>query len=60
MSQSYADSYRASLQQPDEFWAEQAKLIDWDRPWERVLDDSSAPMYRWFTGGRLNTWPSGR
>ena len=29
--------------------------IDWAEPWERVLDDSRAPFYRWFAGGRLNT-----
>ena len=40
---------------PQEFWAEAAAGIDWYKPWDRVLDDSSAPFYRWFSGGRLNT-----
>jgi propionyl-CoA synthetase len=43
------------LEQPEEFWAEAASEIDWIAPWERVLDDSRAPLYRWFAGGRLNT-----
>ena len=47
--------YRHSLDQPEEFWAQAAAEIDWVQPWERVLDDSRAPFYRWFAGGRLNT-----
>jgi propionyl-CoA synthetase len=51
----FDDAYRRSLEQPEEFWAEAAAAIDWVEPWTRVLDDSAAPMYRWFRGGRLNT-----
>ena len=51
----YQEIYRRSLEDPDGFWAEAATAIDWDEPWERVLDDSQAPFYRWFSGGRLNT-----
>jgi propionyl-CoA synthetase len=47
--------YRRSLDDPEGFWAEAAAEIDWDEPWERVLDDARAPFYRWFAGGRLNT-----
>ena len=47
--------YRRSLEQPEEFWAQAAAEIDWVQPWERVIDDSRAPLYRWFAGGRLNT-----
>jgi propionyl-CoA synthetase len=43
------------LEDPEGFWAEAAAEIDWVDPWDRVLDDSRAPFYRWFTGGRLNT-----
>jgi propionyl-CoA synthetase len=49
------DVYRRSLAQREDFWAEAAAGIDWVDRWERVLDDSRAPLYRWFTGGRLNT-----
>jgi propionyl-CoA synthetase len=51
----FDEIYRRSLEEPEEFWAEAAAEIDWTRPWERVLDDSRAPFYRWFAGGRLNT-----
>ncbi len=52
---SYKSEHRRSIDHPDEFWAEAAAAIDWDTKWSRVLDDSNAPFYRWFTGGRLNT-----
>ncbi len=51
----FEEVYRRSLEQPEAFWAEAAAGIDWVKPWERVLDDSGAPFYRWFSGGRLNT-----
>jgi propionyl-CoA synthetase len=51
----FDEVYRRSLEQREEFWAEAAAAIDWDGPWERVLDDTRAPFYRWFTGGRMNT-----
>jgi propionyl-CoA synthetase len=47
--------YRRSLEDPEGFWADVAAEIDWVESWDRVLDDSRAPFYRWFTGGRLNT-----
>jgi len=55
MANLYETVYRQSLDQPEAFWAEQAAMIDWDTPWARVLDNSRAPMYRWFSGGHLNT-----
>jgi propionyl-CoA synthetase len=51
----FDDVYRRSLAEPEAFWADAAAAIDWIEPWERVLDDSAAPFYRWFRGGRLNT-----
>jgi len=49
------ETHRRSLADPEAFWAEAAAAIDWIEPWEKVLDDSRPPFYRWFTGGRLNT-----
>src|SRR5436189_1023563 len=49
------ETYRRSLEEPEAFWAEAAAAIDWDEPWQRVLDDSHAPFYRWFAGARMNT-----
>jgi propionyl-CoA synthetase len=51
----FEEVYRRSLQDPEGFWADAAAAIEWDEPWQRVLDDSRAPFYRWFSGGRLNT-----
>jgi propionyl-CoA synthetase len=48
-------SSRKNLEQPEEYWAEAAEGIDWVEPWKQVLDDSRAPMYRWFSGAHLNT-----
>ena len=55
MSTRYAETHRLSLERREEFWAEAAEDIRWDRPFDRVLDDSRAPFYRWFPGGLLNT-----
>ncbi|RKI04062.1 propionate--CoA ligase [Corallococcus sp. AB038B] len=51
---SYLDFYRRSIEAPEAFWAEQARLIDWERPFDAVLDDSRPPFARWFVGGRTN------
>src|SRR6185312_13978167 len=48
-------AYRRSLADPEGFWGEAAAAIDWERRWDRVLDDSRPPFYRWFRGARLNT-----
>ena len=50
-----ADTYRRSLDQPEEFWTEAAEAIDWQRRWDRVLDASRPPFYRWFASAKLNT-----
>ncbi|NQV21405.1 MAG: AMP-binding protein, partial [Rhodospirillales bacterium] len=55
MSNRYDEVYRRSLDDPEGFWAEAAADIDWVKPWDKVLDDSKAPFYRWFTGGMVNT-----
>ncbi|MFO1081765.1 MAG: propionyl-CoA synthetase [Reyranellaceae bacterium] len=51
----YRDVHRRSLADPEAFWAEQARAIDWTRPWDKVLDASNPPFYRWFAGAELNT-----
>ena len=55
MSGRYAEVHARSLSDPESFWAEAAEAIHWTKRWERVLDDSNPPSYRWFTGGELNT-----
>src|SRR5215813_2407197 len=51
----YEAVHRRSLADPEGFWAEQAAAIDWTRRWDKVLDASHAPFYRWFAGAELNT-----
>ena len=55
MTDAYQTAYRRALEEPELFWSEQAQLISWDQPWTSVLDSSEAPVYRWFSGGKLNT-----
>lgn len=51
----YSEVFERSINQPDEFWADAAAEIQWTKKWDKVLDDSNIPFYRWFTGGELNT-----
>ena len=52
---SYDEVYSRSLSDPDGFWGEAAQSIHWEKTWDRVLDDSNPPFYRWFAGAELNT-----
>ncbi|AGF78143.1 acyl-CoA synthetase/AMP-acid ligase [Desulfocapsa sulfexigens DSM 10523] len=47
--------FRQSIEQPEEFWANAAEGIDWIKKWDKVLDASNPPSYRWFRGAELNT-----
>ncbi len=51
---SYADFYRRSINEPDAFWTEQAKLIDWQQPFTRVCNYDKPPFVHWFEGGKTN------
>ncbi len=51
----YERLYRWSLEDPEEFWAEQARILDWFHPWHTVLDaDYEEVDFGWYLGGRLN------
>ncbi|MEJ2026408.1 MAG: acetyl-coenzyme A synthetase N-terminal domain-containing protein, partial [Limibacillus sp.] len=52
----YRELHQRSLEDKEAFWAEAAEKIHWDKKWDKVLDDSNPPFYRWFTGGKLNTF----
>jgi len=54
-SMKYQEVYRQSISQPDVFWGKAGEAILWTKAWDKVLDDSNKPFYRWFTGGELNT-----
>ena len=51
----YADVYARAADKPEEFWLEQARAIDWVKAPTTALDDSNAPLYRWFTDTEVNT-----
>ena len=55
MRDTYDAVYTRWLNDPEKFWAEAAEAVHWDKKWDRVLDDSRPPFYRWFPGGLLNT-----
>jgi len=52
----YQRLYRQSVEQPDTFWAEQAKrFLDWSTPWHTVqISDIKTGAAQWFAGGQLN------
>ena len=52
---SYKTVYRNSIENPEAFWAEAASALEWDKPWDKVLDSSVAPYYEWFSGAEINT-----
>ena len=54
--QKYTEMYRQSIEQPDQFWAEQAReFLTWDSPWQTVSSyDFLAAEATWFGGGKLN------
>ena len=52
---SYKSVYAAWKADPEAFWLDAAKAIDWDRFPSRALNDSRAPLYTWFDDGLVNT-----
>ncbi len=51
----YEKAFKESIEDPDSFWGKTAENIKWYEPWDKVLDSSNPPFYRWFKGGKLNT-----
>ncbi len=50
----YADFHRRSITDRDAFWSEEARRIDWHRPFDQVLDYTNPPFAKWFVGGETN------
>src|SRR4051812_10404644 len=46
--------YEEAAKDPIAFWEKQAEALDWFQRWDDVLDESNAPFYKWFTGGKVN------
>jgi acetyl-CoA synthetase len=53
----YHEMYAASVADPDKFWGEQGKRVDWIKPYTKVKNTSFAPdnvSIKWFEDGTLN------
>mmetsp|Transcript_13671 Transcript_13671/g.6768 ORF Transcript_13671/g.6768 Transcript_13671/m.6768 type:complete len:638 (-) Transcript_13671:793-2706(-) len=59
MSNLHDEAFDKSINDPENFWAEAAEDCHWYKKWDKVLDDSNKPFYRWFTGGEINTCYNG-
>lgn len=55
MTTPYETAHRQSIQDPDSFWGAAAEDCYWYKRWDKVLDDTNKPFYRWFSGGEINT-----
>ncbi|MHA1571416.1 MAG: AMP-binding protein, partial [Alphaproteobacteria bacterium] len=55
MASGYEQAYARAKADPEGFWAEAAAALDWFKPWDKVLDTSNPPFYRWFVGAETNT-----
>ncbi|MCG6892376.1 MAG: propionyl-CoA synthetase [Desulfobacteraceae bacterium] len=55
MGNPYDEAFERSINDPDGFWGEAAEEVAWTKRWDKVLDSSNPPFYRWFVGGELNT-----
>jgi len=50
----YDNMYKYSIENPEKFWEEQADNLLWYKKWDKVLDKSNPPFYKWFEGGKTN------
>ncbi len=55
MTSRYPSEYQRWSEDPEGFWAEAAKGIDWFEPWDSVFDSQAGVYGRWFTGAKTNT-----
>ena len=55
MNNPYENAFQKSMNDPVGFWSEAAQCCHWYTKWDKVLDDSHKPFYRWFVGGEMNT-----
>jgi acetyl-CoA synthetase len=50
----YDEMYKQSIEDREGFWEEQANNLEWYKKWDKVLDDSEKPFYKWFVGAKTN------
>jgi len=46
-NQEYDKVFQRSIENPEDFWAEQAEDLVWDKKWDKVLDNSNPPFTKW-------------
>jgi acetyl-CoA synthetase len=47
-------AYKEAADDLEGYWARRARELEWYQPWDKVLDDSQKPFYKWFVGGKTN------
>ena len=52
--QEYSEVMKKTRDDYLSYWEEAAKELDWFKKWDKVLDDSEAPFFKWFTGAKCN------
>ena len=54
-TEKYEEMYKQSIDDPENFWAEQAKKVDWTKKWDKVMDyNFNTADIKWYLGGKLN------
>ncbi len=53
-TEQYEQAIKYGEADPEGYWAEAAQELEWFRKWDRVLDDSDKPFYKWFVNGKCN------
>ena len=54
-AKTYAETYQGWKDDPEGFWMDAAKSIDWVKPPSKALFDENAPLYEWFVDAQVNT-----
>ncbi len=55
MANPYEIAHNQSIEDPNGFWGAAAEDCQWYQKWDKVLDDTNKPFFRWFSGGEMNT-----
>ena len=52
--QDYEKTLKSAAKNPEKFWEEAARELKWFKPWDKILDKSKKPFFKWFTGAKIN------
>lgn len=52
--QDYKKTLKSATKNPEKFWEEAARELKWFKPWDKILDKSKKPFFKWFTGAKIN------